>query len=290
MSEENQLQRVINESGLDQTKSAYLLEKFQGFFALADEWDKKAHAIVITSVLQTAEMKMAGVGRKFLKEKRNEIEKARKELKEQSLREGRGVDGIANVLKALIVPIEEHLESQEKYAELLSAAEAKRIMEERWAKEEAERIERERKEEEENERIRQENERLRRENEERMKAENDRLRKEAEERERKAAAERKEQERILAEERAKAEAERKRIEEANRKERETAEKAAREAREKAEAEKRAIEEKARIEREKAAAIRKHQESMIAAAKLELERRDALVECPKCGHKFTPGGK
>ena len=258
MEEKMSLVKILQESGLDKTKAAYILEKFQDYFKLADEWEKKAKGIVITSVTQTAEMKMAGVGRKFLKEKRGDVEKARKEMKEEYLRGGKAVDGIANVLKALIVPIEEYLESQEKYAENLAAAEAKRIMEERWVKEEADRIEMERKEEKENERIRAENERLRRENEERMKAENKRLRKEAEEREKKAASERN-----------------------------LAEKIAKEEKEKADARLAAVE-------SKASAARREQEqerTLMSAAANELQRRlDALVECPKCGHKFTLGGK
>jgi hypothetical protein len=39
-------------------------------------------------------------------------------LKEQALREGKAVDGIANVLKALIVPLEEHLDKQERFVEI----------------------------------------------------------------------------------------------------------------------------------------------------------------------------
>jgi hypothetical protein len=72
----------------------------------------------VTSSEQTAEMKMAREGRLFLKAKRVDIEKARKELKEQSLREGKAIDGIANVLKALIEPTEEYLEKQERFVEI----------------------------------------------------------------------------------------------------------------------------------------------------------------------------
>ena len=48
-------------------------------------------------------------------------EKVRKELKEGYLKGGRAVDDIANVIKALIVPLEENLEKQEKFAENLEA-------------------------------------------------------------------------------------------------------------------------------------------------------------------------
>jgi hypothetical protein len=61
------------------------------------------------------------------------LKKTRKDLKEQSLREGKAIDGMANIIKALIIPIEEHLEKQEKFAEIKAA--------ERMAKRHAERIE-----------------------------------------------------------------------------------------------------------------------------------------------------
>lgn len=118
MSEENALQKIVEASGLEKTKSAFILEKFQDYFKIADDWEKKAQVLVVTSPTQIAEMKMAREGRLFLKQKRVDIEKARKELKEQSLREGKAIDGIANVLKALIEPIEEHLERQERFVEI----------------------------------------------------------------------------------------------------------------------------------------------------------------------------
>ena len=187
----NQLEVIVKESGLEQSKAKYILENFQNYFEIADEWANKARSIIVKDESQTADMEMARVGRLFLREKRIAVEKSRKELKEQSLREGKAIDGIANVLKALIVPIEEYLEQQEKFVEIREekAREAKRLEiekrmeEEQAAKEKAEAEERER-----------------------IRVENERLKKEAEERERKMAKERKAQEAKLAAERAKSEA------------------------------------------------------------------------------------
>lgn len=170
--EENQLAVIVKESGLDQTKADYLLKRFTEYFAIADEWTRRANSIVINDENCDTEqgkfdMQMAHNGRRFLQDKRIAIEKARKELKEQSLREGKAIDGIANVLKALIIPIEKDLESKEKYveikfereqeakrAEIERRMEEKRIAEER-AKEEA-RIAEEKRIWEENERLRKE--------------------------------------------------------------------------------------------------------------------------------------
>lgn len=258
---ENKLELIVRESGLEKTKADIILKKFQDYFAMASEWEKKAKTIVVTNETQVADMKMARIGRLELKEKRVAIENTRKELKEQALREGKAIDGIANVLKALIVPIEEYLEKQEKFIEFKKAAE-----------EEARRIAVERRMEE--ERIAEEKRKA--EEQERLRIENERLRKEAEEREKKIMAERKAQEKKLAAERAKAEAEKKALEEKARVEREKAESERRKAEEKAAKEREA-------ERAKAEAERKEKERLAEIIK-------NTVECPNCHHKFQLTGK
>ena len=112
MEEENQLQKIVQDVGLEKTKAEIVLAKFSDYFKIAADWEAKAKTIVITDDSQTAEMAMARVGRLFLREKRIAVEKTRKELKESLVREGKAIDGISNILKALIVPIEEHLEKQ----------------------------------------------------------------------------------------------------------------------------------------------------------------------------------
>ena len=159
-SKENKLEVIVRDSGLEATKAQTLLTQFKDYFDIAAEWELKAKSIVVTDASQVADMQMARVGRLFLREKRIAIEKSRKELKEQALREGKAIDGIANVLKAVIVPIETYLEQQEKFieirdkkiAEAKQAEEAKLAEEKRKAEEEAERLKQER--------IRQENIRL----------------------------------------------------------------------------------------------------------------------------------
>lgn len=115
---ENSLVRLIDESGLDKAKSGILLEKFSNFFEIAEDWKKKADAIVVSSYEHKAEMKMAREGRLFLKDKRIAVEKTRKALKENALREGQTIDSIAKVLTSLITPIENDLEQKEKFIEI----------------------------------------------------------------------------------------------------------------------------------------------------------------------------
>jgi hypothetical protein len=203
---DNSLEIIVKESGLQPSKAQYILEKFQDHFKMAAEWEKKARAIVVTSVDQKAEMKMAREGRLFLKERRVQIERARKEMKEESLREGKAIDGISNVLKALIQPIETYLENQEKFEENQQKAmlEALRLEEEKKA--EADRIRAEEAEREARAKMEAENKRLREEAEAREKELLAQTRKAEEARRAQAAAEL-EKQRVIDEQKAKEAAE-----------------------------------------------------------------------------------
>jgi len=115
------LVEIIEESKLDKTKSQVLLDNFSNYFQLAADWESKTKDLVITSVDQKAEMKMAREARLFLRQKRLDVEKTRKQLKESSLRESQTIDAIAKILTNLIIPIEESLEQKEKFAEIQEA-------------------------------------------------------------------------------------------------------------------------------------------------------------------------
>lgn len=110
--------------GLEPSSATILRSTFEEMFAKADEWTARAREIVVTREDQKREMKLARESRLALREIRVNAEKARKRLKEDSIRQGKAIDGIANVLKALIEPIEAHLLEQESFAD--RAAEARR--------------------------------------------------------------------------------------------------------------------------------------------------------------------
>lgn len=110
------LVQIINQSGLEKTKAQILLDNFSNYFEIAADWERKANALTVTDVSQVAEMKMAREGRLFLKTKRTDIEKTRKQLKESALREGQTIDAIAKILTNLIEPIETDLENKERFA------------------------------------------------------------------------------------------------------------------------------------------------------------------------------
>lgn len=102
----------IGESGI-----AAITKSFAVLFEDANKWEAEARSIVVTSIADVSGMKKARELRLRLKDIRTTAEKKRKELKEDSLRTGKAIDGIANVLKALIEPIESRLEEQEKFIE-----------------------------------------------------------------------------------------------------------------------------------------------------------------------------
>ena len=246
------LQIIVKDSGLEQTKAQIILDKFSGFFKLAAEWEARAKTIVVTSELNVDEMALARTGRLLLREKRLSIERTRKDLKEQSLREGKAIDGIANVLKGLIEPIEEYLEAQEKFVETRDRKKA----------EEASRVEAIRAEEE---RIKAETKQ--REEYARAEAENTRLRAEAE----KNAKKLREAEVETRKAQDKAAFEKRAAEDKIRRERDAAEFAARMA-----------EKKRKEEEEKAAA-------KLATEKKKREKAEralaGFLTCPSCGHEF-----
>jgi len=114
----NDLVKIVEQSGLEKTQSEMILEYFNEFFNKAKELEQSAKSITITDASQVEEMKKARVTRLQLKQIRIGAEKARKSLKEQSLRQGKAIDGIANIIKAITVPLEQYLENQEKFIEI----------------------------------------------------------------------------------------------------------------------------------------------------------------------------
>lgn len=251
--ENTALVEIIQKSELKPDMAKFLQDNFNDYFTMATEWKKKAGNIKVTNESQTADMEMARVGRLFLRDKRIDVEKARKKLKEQSLREGKAIDGIANVLKALIIPIEEQLEQQEKFVEFKREKEKELARIAAEEKIEADRIAEEKRVAEEQERTR---------------LENIKLKKEADAREK-----------VLADERAKADEDKRKADEKLRKTKEAAEKKRKDAEAKAKREKEKAEEEAYIrERQlkaKADRERKAEEDKRKKAEAELQaKKDA----------------
>ncbi len=108
--------QIINETGVEQSTATQLRTAFNDMFANADKWLAQAKAIKVTDISQTREMKMARELRLTIRQIRCDAENTRKRLKADALAKGKAIDGIANVLKALIEPVEAHLQEQEDFA------------------------------------------------------------------------------------------------------------------------------------------------------------------------------
>lgn len=277
--ENTELATIAKQNGLEDSKVNGLLSRFGDSFQTATkamEWSKTVN---VTNENQTDLMKQARTARLKLKDIRVKVEHTRKELKEQSLREGKAIDGMANIIKAMIVPAEEHLEKQEKFAENLAAERKARITAERLNKlseltdtpelysyenmsdeifdnlinelKAAKKNQEAAAKKAEEDRIAAEKEAIT--EQERIRSENDKLKAEAEAKEK-----------ALAEERARVEAERKAADDLARKEREAVEAKLKAEREKLElAERAEAQRKAEEERKTAEAQEKERQALLA---------------------------
>lgn len=134
MNENKELVAVIELEGLEKSKVDTLMQSFAGYFSEAKFIAEQAKSILVTEETQVEEMKKAREYRLKLKDIRVSADKTRDELKESSRREGNAIQGVYNIIKALVVPVEEYLEKQEKFAEVKEAERLARVYGERVEK------------------------------------------------------------------------------------------------------------------------------------------------------------
>jgi hypothetical protein len=109
---------IVVAHNLPENRVQSLLDSYAEPYKKAKEVIKEAKGIVVTSADQIEEMKKARKVRLQLRDIRVHAENTRKTLKEDSLREGKAIDGMYNIIEALIKPVEKYLEDQEKFAEI----------------------------------------------------------------------------------------------------------------------------------------------------------------------------
>lgn len=122
---------IAKENNIPDTEAQSLEKTFTPFFQKAAEWKAAAEKIKVNSIEDIDQMEKASEARKALKKIRCEVDTKRKELKEESLRKGKAIDGMANIIKFLIIPIEEDLEKKEKFIKLEQERIAREKFEER---------------------------------------------------------------------------------------------------------------------------------------------------------------
>ena len=101
------------------------LAEFSDCSSIAKDWEEKAKTIKVTDENQTADMKMARIGRLELKKKRCDIENIRKrlikEVKKKGNEDAAQINDTAGKLIALIFPIEKYLIEQEDFVKIREA-------------------------------------------------------------------------------------------------------------------------------------------------------------------------
>lgn len=103
---------------VEKSDALNLKSAFLPYFEEAEKLAKTAKGIVVTNAEQTDDMKQARECRLALKTVRCAVENTRKLEKEGINRKAKAIDGLANVIKFLIVPIEEHLREQEDFVKI----------------------------------------------------------------------------------------------------------------------------------------------------------------------------
>lgn len=118
VTDDNAVVVFIKSLPADEETKIKVREAFSDFCDQAEEWDRKAKELTVTSSDQIREMQMARTARLALADIRIAVEKRRKELGDESLRKKQAIDSVAKIITSKIQPTEEYLKLQEKFAEL----------------------------------------------------------------------------------------------------------------------------------------------------------------------------
>lgn len=115
----NNIELIVKEQGIETNDVSILAEAFGAPFTNAGAILATYKELEVTSADDTDLMKKAKDNRLALKKVRTTVENKRKELKADSLKTGKAIDAVANYIKSQIVPAEDYLETQERFAELI---------------------------------------------------------------------------------------------------------------------------------------------------------------------------
>ena len=131
MTEEVKAVAVLDDFDVSVETKENIKASFNPYFEKAQAIEEKAKLIVVTSVDQKKEMKEARAMRLEIKKIRLETESKRKDMKAESLRKGKAIDGMANIIKFLVVPTEEYLLKQENFAKVIEEQKAEAVFQQR---------------------------------------------------------------------------------------------------------------------------------------------------------------
>lgn len=112
-----ELQTIVQQNSLQPATAQSLQASFAPIFSQARSVIEKSRGITVTDASQKLEMKMARACRLELKAIRVAGDKLRKELKDESLRVGRAIDGFNSILVHIVESEEKRLQAQEDFVE-----------------------------------------------------------------------------------------------------------------------------------------------------------------------------
>lgn len=127
----DKIEVMLRDSGLAPESAQELLIRFKPLIVELGQLQKSMGTIEVTDVSQTGLMKIARETRKQFKDVRIRGDKLRKALKEDSLRRGRAIDGIYNLIDYHATQMEEKLLAAEQFAERKEAERKHALSQER---------------------------------------------------------------------------------------------------------------------------------------------------------------
>lgn len=114
----NQLQVILQEQNVPAEQAKQMVELFGGPFEEAGQILATYKDIKVTDINDVEGMQQARTKRLALKAARTTVERNRKQLKENIVKQGRAIDSVAKFVKDTIAPAEEYLQLQEDFAKL----------------------------------------------------------------------------------------------------------------------------------------------------------------------------
>jgi hypothetical protein len=115
MSTENQLIEIVKKSDVEEATAKNIIESFKPFYDDAIAIVEDAKSIIVTSEEQKDEIEKAHGYRMKLRTIRTSADKKRKELKEDSLKYGKAVQGVYNFIEESVSGVESYLQEQEDF-------------------------------------------------------------------------------------------------------------------------------------------------------------------------------
>jgi hypothetical protein len=122
---------MVFETELNEAERVGLATTFNEFEVGITDLLKQAASIEVASIEDKEAMKLARSTRLALRQVRIDVEKTRKELKAESLLKGKAIDGMANIIKYKIEPVERDLQEKEDFVKRIEAERVAALVSER---------------------------------------------------------------------------------------------------------------------------------------------------------------